>query len=48
MGWNLLLSRYSGLFSLFVIGFVIVMAFFLINFFKKNAAIDAQKAAAGK
>jgi len=45
MAWKLLFSSDFGLLSLFVIAFVIVMAFFLVGFFKKNAEIDAQKAA---
>ena len=44
MAWQLLICSDIGLMSLFTIGFVIVMAFFLIGFFKKNAEIDAQKA----
>jgi len=44
MAWQLLIGSDIGLMSLFTIGFVIVMAFFLIGFFKKNAEIDAQKA----
>lgn len=45
MAWKLLLGSDIGLMSLFTIGFVIVMAFFLIGFFKKNAEEDARKAA---
>lgn len=48
MAWQLLFSSDIGLLSLFTIGFVIVMAFYLIAFFKKNAEVDAQKAASGK
>lgn len=44
MAWQLLIGSDIGLMSLFTIGFVIVMAFFLIGFFKKNAEMDAQKA----
>ena len=43
MAWQLLIGSDIGLMSLFTIGFVIVMGFFLIGFFKKNAEIDAQK-----
>lgn len=46
MAWQLLLSSDIGLLSLFTIGFVIVMAFYLIGFVKKHAEADAK--AAGK
>ena len=44
MAWQLLVGSDIGLMSLFTIGFVIVMAFYLINFIKKHAELDAQKA----
>ncbi len=46
MAWQLLFGSDIGLLSLFTIGFVIVMAIFLIGFVKKNAEADAQKATA--
>ena len=45
MAWQLLFSSDFGLMSTFVIAFVIVMAFYLINFVKKNAEEDAKNAA---
>lgn len=44
MAWQLLIGSDLGLMSLFTIGFVIVMAFYLVSFFKKQAAADALKA----
>lgn len=45
MAWQLLIGSDIGLLSLFTIGFVIVMAFFLMNFFKRKAEEDARNAA---
>lgn len=45
MAWQLLVGSDIGLLSLFTIGFVIVMAIYLIGFFKKKAEEDARKAA---
>lgn len=45
MAWKLLFGSDFGLFSLFVIAFVIVMAIYLVNFVNKNAEEDAKKAA---
>jgi len=45
MAWQLLLGSDIGLFSLFTIGFSIAMVLFLVGFYRKNAAADAQKAA---
>lgn len=45
MAWQLLFSSDFGLMSVFVIAFVIVMAFFMINFVKKHAEEDAKNAA---
>jgi len=45
MAWQLLFGSDIGLLSLFTIGFVVVMAVYLVAFFKKNAEADAQKAA---
>lgn len=45
MAWKLLFGSDFGLFSLFVIAFVIVMAIYLVAFFNKNAEEDAKKAA---
>lgn len=47
MAWQLLIDSDIGLLSLFTIGFVIVMAFYLMSFFKRKAEEDA-RAAAGK
>jgi hypothetical protein len=44
MAWQLLIGSDIGLMSLFTIGFIIVMAFYLIGFFKKHAEEDARKA----
>lgn len=44
MAWQLLIGSDIGLLSLFTIGFVIVMAFYLISFFKKRAEEDARNA----
>lgn len=41
---KLLVGSDIGLLSLFTIGFVVVMAFYLVGFVKKNAAEDAKKA----
>jgi len=41
---KLLLGSDIGLLSLFTIGFVIVMAFFMIGFYKKKAEEDARNA----
>lgn len=46
MAWQLLFGTDIGLLSVFTIGFVIVMAFYLIGFFKRKAEEDAR--AAGK
>lgn len=42
--WKLLFGSDIGLLSLFTIGFVIVMAIFLIGFIKKKAEEDARNA----
>ena len=47
MAWQLLFSSDIGLMSLFTIGFVVVMAGYLVSFAKRHAAEDA-KAAQGK
>lgn len=44
MAWQLLFGTDIGLLSLFTIGFVVVMAIYLVAFFKKSAEADAQKA----
>ena len=44
MAWQLLLGSDMGLFSLFVIAFVIVMAIFLYGFAKKHMEEDARRA----
>lgn len=44
MAWKLLLSSDIGLMSLFTIGFVIVIGFVMLSFYKKKAAEDAQNA----
>ena len=44
MAWKLLFGSDIGLFSLFTIGFSIVMVLFLISFFKKKAEEDARNA----
>lgn len=41
---KLLVGSDIGLLSLFTIGFVIVMAFYLVGFVKKHAAEDAKNA----
>lgn len=41
---KLLVSSDIGLLSLFTIGFVIVMAFYLVGFAKKQAEHDARNA----
>ncbi len=43
--WKLLLGSDIGLLSLFTIGFVVVMAFYLVGFVKKHAEEDARNAA---
>jgi hypothetical protein len=45
MAWQLLFGSDFGLFSLFVIAFVIVMAIYLIGFVNKHAEEDAKNAA---
>jgi len=42
--WKLLIGSDIGLLSLFTIGFVIVMGFFMIGFYKKKAEEDARNA----
>ncbi len=42
--WKLLFGSDIGLLSVFTIGFVIAMAFYLPHFFKKQAEEDARKA----
>ncbi|HMV21061.1 MAG TPA: DUF3149 domain-containing protein [Rhodocyclaceae bacterium] len=44
MAWKELFSTDIGLLSAFTIGFVIVMAFYLVNFIKKHAEEDARNA----
>lgn len=46
MAWQLLFGSDIGLFSVFTIGFVIVMAIFFIAYFMKQAEEDGKKAAA--
>jgi hypothetical protein len=46
MAWQLLFGSDIGLFSVFTIGFVIVMMIFFIAFFSKHIDEDAKKAAA--
>lgn len=48
MAWQLLIGSDIGLLSLFTIGFVIVMGFYLVGFIKRNAEKDAREAAAGR
>ncbi|MDD5247835.1 MAG: DUF3149 domain-containing protein [Rhodocyclaceae bacterium] len=45
MAWQLLFGSDIGLFSLFTIGFILVMAVFLIGYVKRHAIEDAQKVA---
>lgn len=45
MAWQLLFGSDIGLFSVFTIGFVIVMAVFFIAYFMKHMDEDARKAA---
>jgi len=42
--WKLLLGSDIGLLSLFTIGFVIVMAFFMMAYYKKKVEEDARNA----
>ncbi len=42
--WKLLIGSDIGLLSLFTIGFVVVMAIYLVGFIKKHAEEDARKA----
>ena len=44
MAWKELFSTDIGLLSVFTIGFVVVMAFYLVNFVKKHAEEDARNA----
>lgn len=44
MAWKLLFGSDIGLFSLFTIGFSVVMVLFLVSFFKKKADEDARNA----
>lgn len=44
MAWKELFSTDIGLLSVFTIGFVVVMAFYLVNFIKKHAEEDARNA----
>ncbi len=44
MAWKELFSTDIGLLSVFTIGFIIVMAFYLVNFVKKHAEEDARNA----
>ena len=48
MAWDLLISSDIGLLSLFTIGFVLVMAVYLVRFAKRNIAEDEQKANLGR
>ena len=43
MAWKLLFSSDIGLLSLFTIGFVIVMAIFLVYYITKKAAEERQQ-----
>jgi hypothetical protein len=42
--WKLLIGSDIGLMSLFTIGFVIVIGFVMLNFYKKKAEEDARNA----
>ncbi|CAH1745435.1 MULTISPECIES: DUF3149 domain-containing protein [Thauera] len=48
MAWDLLISSDIGLLSLFTIGFILVMAVYLVRFAKRNIAEDEQKAKLGR
>ena len=45
MAWQLLFGSDIGLFSVFTISFILVMAVYLIAYVKRHAEEDAQKAA---
>ncbi len=47
MAWNLLIGSDIGLLSLFTIGFIIVMAVYLMRFARRHMAEDEQKAKIG-
>ncbi|MDP2808843.1 MAG: DUF3149 domain-containing protein [Rhodocyclaceae bacterium] len=44
MAWKELFSTDIGLLSLFTIGFVVVMAFYLIGFIKRKVEEDTRQA----
>jgi len=44
MAWKLLFGSDFGLFSVFTIAFVVVMAIFLLRYFAKKAEEDRRKA----
>ncbi len=44
MAWKELFSTDIGLLSVFTIGFVVVMAFYLVSYIKKHAEEDARNA----
>lgn len=44
MAWKELFSTDIGLLSVFTIGFVVVMGFYLVNYIKKHAEEDARNA----
>lgn len=46
MAWQLLFTSDTGLFSLFVIAFVVAMAVWFSRYFKRKMAEDEKKAAA--
>ncbi|MDD3674285.1 MAG: DUF3149 domain-containing protein [Thauera propionica] len=48
MAWDLLISSDIGLLSLFTIGFILVMAVYLVRFAKRHIAEDEQKAKLGQ
>lgn len=45
MAWKELFSTDIGLLSLFTIGFVVVMAFYLVDFVRRHMEEDARQAA---
>ena len=47
MAWNELFTTDIGLLSVFTIGFIIVMAVYLVNFAKRHMAEDEKKANGG-
>ncbi|MBL8444343.1 MAG: DUF3149 domain-containing protein [Zoogloeaceae bacterium] len=47
MAWKELFTTDIGLLSVFTIGFIIVMAAYLVNFAKRHMAEDEKKAKGG-